>query len=234
MGFPKTIGCIDGCYIPIPLPKEHSEAYICRKNFPCIILQVCNTVTEDNKFNIFSLQAVCDHRLLFTHCYAGEVGSQHDAKVLKNSEVWTYMHEQTEEMFPDDTHILGDKAYPCLPKLITPYKENGHLTHQQRHFNYMLSSTRSTIERAFGLLKKRFRRLKYLDVRSLQWIPKYIIASCVLHNICILQEDIMELNIVLVEDLEDEAEIAEGAIAAVAERQLGHAKRNHLCNLLLP
>jgi hypothetical protein len=30
-------------------------------------------------------------------------------------------------MFPEDTHIVGDKAYPCLPQLITPFRNNGHL-----------------------------------------------------------------------------------------------------------
>jgi hypothetical protein len=40
MGFPNTIGIIDGTYIPIPLPKEEGMAYICRKNFAAVILQV--------------------------------------------------------------------------------------------------------------------------------------------------------------------------------------------------
>jgi hypothetical protein len=42
MGFPQTIGCIDGSFIPIPLPKEHGRSsYICRKKFAAIILQAC-------------------------------------------------------------------------------------------------------------------------------------------------------------------------------------------------
>lgn len=40
MGFQNTIGCIDGSYIPIPLPKENGLSYICRKKFPSIVLQV--------------------------------------------------------------------------------------------------------------------------------------------------------------------------------------------------
>lgn len=39
-GFPNTIGCIDGTYISIPMRKEHGLAYLCRKNFAGIILQV--------------------------------------------------------------------------------------------------------------------------------------------------------------------------------------------------
>lgn len=39
-GFPGTIGFIDGCYIPIPLPREDGVAYINRKNVASVILQV--------------------------------------------------------------------------------------------------------------------------------------------------------------------------------------------------
>lgn len=77
-------------------------------------------------------QAVCDNKLKFTHCYAGEVGSTHDAMVLRRSEVWLYINNQFQERFTNDTHLIGDKAYPCLPQLITPYKDNGHLTDPEK------------------------------------------------------------------------------------------------------
>ena len=41
--------------------------------------------------------------------------------------------------------------------LITPYRDNGHLTRQQRRFNTVLSSLRQKVERAIGLLKGRWR-----------------------------------------------------------------------------
>lgn len=40
IGFPDTIGAVDGTYIKIPKPKEYGLSYICRKNFPSVILQV--------------------------------------------------------------------------------------------------------------------------------------------------------------------------------------------------
>lgn len=49
MGFPNIIGVIDGSYIPIPQPKVHGLSYICRKNFPCIILQVGTILKCQNK-----------------------------------------------------------------------------------------------------------------------------------------------------------------------------------------
>ena len=68
---------------------------------------------------------------------------------------------------------------------MTPFKDHGNLTPQQRRFNFIHSSTRMVIERAFSLLKGRFRRLKYLDMRRIQDIPTVIIVACTLHNICL-------------------------------------------------
>lgn len=168
--------------------------------------------------------------MLFTHCYAGEVGSVHDARVLRKSEVWQYMNE-VDEKFPENTHILGDKAYPCLPQLMCPYKENRQLTNRQRNFNYRLSAARSTIERAFGLLKKRMRCLKFLDVKCIEWIPKYIIACCVLHNICLLQEDIINIDM----ENENVEEVDIELVIEEAERERsarGQAKRERITNQL--
>lgn len=44
---------------------------------------------------------------------------------------------------------------------------------------------RQVIERAFALLKGRFRRLKYLHMSCADLIPYVILACCVLHNICL-------------------------------------------------
>lgn len=44
---------------------------------------------------------------------------------------------------------------------------------------------RQVIERAFALLKGRFRRLKYLHMTRADLIPYVILACCILHNICL-------------------------------------------------
>lgn len=175
----------------------------------------------------YILQAVCDHNLMFTHCYAGEVGSRHDATVLKRSEIWQYMTAEKDDKSPNDSHLLGDKAYPCTPQLITPYKDNGYLSNEQKNFNYLLSKSRSTIERAFAILKRRFRILNYLDVRRLDSGCKYIIACCVLHNICILQDDIINM------EHADHNDDVQNNIADVPEPETGANKRNRLCQQLI-
>lgn len=63
-----------------------------------------------------------------------------------------------------------------------PIKEQGGLSEAQLRFNKKLSSAWVTIENAFGLLKRRFRRLKYVDP-DIKRIPRIVKACCVLYNI---------------------------------------------------
>ena len=83
--------------------------------------------------------------------------------------------------------LVGDAAYPCRPWMLAPFK--GHkdsLTGEEYHWNFMQSLTRMCIERAFGMLKGRWRiLLKRVDVH-LKNVPKLVSTYLVLHNICII------------------------------------------------
>lgn len=73
-------------------------------------------------------------------------------------------------------------------------------------------------------LKKWRHRLKIFEVRTLEWIPKFVIACCVLHNICIMQNDLMELEQWGLENVpneDNEADIVERELL-----RLGNEKRN--------
>lgn len=51
------------------------------------------------------------------------------------------------------------------------------------------SQTRIAIEHSFGILKSRWRILKYINVNSIEKAIKVITACCVLHNFCIINTD---------------------------------------------
>jgi len=90
---------------------------------------------------------------------------------LRRSNLYQESQNNKEQLFPNTTFILSDSAYPSLPWLVPPFRNNDHLTAQQLEFNYLHSSTRMAIEKAFGVLKDRFRRLKFFnELRDLQFI----------------------------------------------------------------
>jgi len=134
------------------------------------------------------LQLVCDHKNLITHCYAGYPGSVHDQRVFRQSEVADYLNDA--EKFQANSHILGDAAYELHEHLLTPFRDNGHLTERQKNYNYCHSVARTAVERCIGLLKGRMRSLlDRLPMERVDLMAEYIIACCVIHNICTLQED---------------------------------------------
>ena len=73
--------------------------------------------------------------------------------------------------------------------LLTPFKNNGHLTSVQIRYNEKHSGTRQVIERALGLLKGRWRRLKCLEMEAVEEIPSVVSAGCVLHNFCLFADE---------------------------------------------
>ncbi|KAJ4922872.1 hypothetical protein JOQ06_021334 [Pogonophryne albipinna] len=169
------------------------------------------------------LQAVCDGKGFFLNTFVGYPGSVHDTRVLKNSAIYK------EALYPPSGFfLLGDGGYPCIEgpeALITPYREplQGRV---QSRFNQHHARARSIIERAFGIMKTRWRLLffKALEVRH-TFVPSVITACAVLHNICLTAGDILEPA----EDV--------GDIGVVPPRQVrgdrgGHGQRDRLAGLL--
>lgn len=66
------------------------------------------------------------------------------------------------------------------------------MTRNETNFNKNLSSRRQVIERGFGLLKGRCRRLKHISMKNVEEICNVTVATCVLHNICILSGEELE------------------------------------------
>ncbi|XP_071576708.1 uncharacterized protein, partial [Temnothorax nylanderi] len=142
------------------------------------------------------LQAICDADLHFIDCFTGYPGSVGDYQIFRNSQsdIYRDVNRNLPAFFPDDEFIIGDKAYPVLTWCIPPFRNNGRLTRNQNIFNRVISQKRQVIERAFALLKGRFRRLKFLDMSRLDLILFFIMAACVLHNIFLegIDDDIIE------------------------------------------
>ena len=175
LGFPQCAGAVDGSHIPIVSPQECPADYYNRKGWHSIILQ-----------------GTVDHQGRLIDIYVGWPGRVHDARVFANSTL--YQRGQNGLLFTDARQLvagreispvlLGDPAYPLLPWLMKAFPDNGHLSREQKTFNYCLSKARVVVEHCFGRLKGRWRCLqKRLDVNVCD-APQVVATCCVLHNIC--------------------------------------------------
>ena len=172
--FPQAVGAIDGTHIEIIAPEEPSDYF-----------------DRHHRYSII-MQAVVGKNLSFLDTAIGYPGSMHDARVLRSSDL--FHKAQNGEILTEPLAtvngvqiqplLLGDGAYPLLPWLMKPYPNGAVLNRSQRRYNRTLSSARSTVERAFGILKARWRiLLKRLDNRF-ENMPEVVLSCCILHNFC--------------------------------------------------
>ncbi|GJZ51889.1 ALP1-like protein, partial [Tanacetum coccineum] len=127
-----------------------------------------------------NVMAICSHDMMFTFVYTGWEGTANDSRVFP--------------LPKGDYFYVVDSGYPNLKGFLAPYQgERYHRSDWQRGgvrgvsgkkelFNFMHSSVRNVIERAFGVLKARFHILKDIPcypLRRQMLIPH---ACCALHN----------------------------------------------------
>lgn len=163
-----TAGAIDGTHINCHVQADQKVPHINRK-----------------KQTSIQLQAVCDADKTFLNVFVGYPGSVHDARVLRNSDLFK------DSLYPPQGHfLLGDSGYPCLVNpisLITPFRgPEAAGDSLKKNFNTALSKARVCIEIAFGLLKVRWRSIfdKDLSVKTHN-VSKVAMCCCILHNVCV-------------------------------------------------
>lgn len=173
--FPQCVGVIDSCHIPISAPPQYHRDFLNGKGWHSVVLQ--GVVDDTGKF-----WDVC----------TGSSGSSLDAKILRNSDLWTTATER--RLFPDCSKniigtpvnylLIGSSSYPLQEWLLKPYSEMEALTPHQLVFNYTLSQAHAIIDDTFGRLKARWQCLLKRNDCSLELIPTMITACCILHNVC--------------------------------------------------
>lgn len=178
-----------------------------------------------------TLQGICDARKRFLDVFTGVPSKVHDARVFKLSPISGQMENICEGTF----HILGDGAYELRDWLLKPYRGYELLSRRRKRYNKRFCGTRVVIENAFGMLKKRFIQLMCLFMWDVDRITKFIIACCVLHNICIDENDEVPVD----DNSEDEDDESNGSdsdnevgLTARQLRQRGEIKRDDICSAL--
>lgn len=172
---PNIVGAIDGTHIHIKGPKDSAVDYFSRYQ----------------QYD-FVIQAIADGKGLFLDFAAGYPGSMHDARVLRNSNIFDRAERGQIlqgpfiriDNFDIGPYLVGDSAYPIAPWLQKPFAESTRVADEVR-FNKELSNARVVIECAFGTLKCRWRILaKRLD-SNLRFSIRCATACAVLHNFCL-------------------------------------------------
>lgn len=132
--FPGVLGAIDCTHVAIQSPGgANGELYRNRKGF----------------FSL-NIQGVVSSTLLFENVVARWYGSVHDATIFANCR----LNARFESGELTGGYLLGDAGYPCKNYLLTPLVATP--TAAQRRYNYAQIRTRNPVERAFGVLKRRF------------------------------------------------------------------------------
>ena len=137
--------------------------------------------------HFINCQAVCNHNLKFIDAVVRGPGSVHDSTIWDNSGIKSQLETFLQKM-PSNYKgwLIGDSGYAQRAEMMVPFIECS--TAAEEAYNVSHKRTRNKIERAFGVMKSRFRCLCKetggaisFDVDSACAI---IMASFVLHNYC--------------------------------------------------
>lgn len=177
---PNIVGAIDGTHIKIKRPRQSGHDYFSRYHQHDVVTQ-----------------AIVNGKMLFLEVATGFPGSMHDARVLRNTVIYTKAENgdilANGPMFQIgqqsiQPYLVGDSAYPHAPWLQKPYPE-GSVDPDEIHFSRELSAARVKVECAFGVLKARWRILDFIEECNVQKISQIIMVCVVLHNFCIRMGD---------------------------------------------
>ncbi|CAN4107674.1 unnamed protein product [Withania somnifera] len=174
---PNICGAIDGTAVRLQhLPSDtvNSSMYYSRYGFPSVLLQV-----------------VVDHKKIFWDVCVKAPGGFDDAthfrdsllynRLISGDIVWDKgINVRGEHVRP---YIVGDRCYPLLSFLLTPFSGNRTGSPAENAYDEALLRARKMVEEAIGLLKGRWKILQNLNV-GLSHASQTIVACCVLHNLC--------------------------------------------------
>ncbi|KAJ6651616.1 hypothetical protein lerEdw1_020786 [Lerista edwardsae] len=163
-GFPNVVSAIDSTLVGLAIPQNLAGSYRSRQH------------------QTLNVQATCDARGLFTSVVAKFPGSVRDAQIFDASTL-----KATLASWPEgEGWILGDCGYPLRPYLLTPYPVES--SEPVARYNLAHQQTRLVVERAFRMLKMRFRCLQPSGarlMRTLEKAAKVFVVCAMLHNMAL-------------------------------------------------
>ncbi|KAI3709686.1 hypothetical protein L2E82_39452 [Cichorium intybus] len=194
-GIPDVCGSIYTTHISIIAPKTNPEAYFNKKH------------TDRNQKPSYSttVQGLVDPRGVFTDICIGYPGSMSDEKILEKSA----LSQRSNMGMLKNTWVVGGSGYPLKDWILVPYTHQ-NLTWSQHSFNQRVGELTNVGKEAFMRLKGRWGCLKKRSEVKLQELPMVLGACCVLHNICEMNNEEMDVELRF-ELYDDEMVLGEGS-----------------------
>ena len=174
--FKDCRGIVDCTHVNITPPIEevrggHLAAYVGRSGEATLTFQAI--VTPERTPRFLSVSGALP-------------GSAYDTRVLQKS----YIYKNLSDYLVGDEYLAGDCGYSLRPWMMRGWS-NSELpssdpkTRDRRSFNKLFSNMRISVERAFGILKARFRAwASKITFRREDDYKTAFVACCILHNIC--------------------------------------------------
>jgi hypothetical protein len=165
--FQGCVGAIDGLLLKTraPYSSEH-ENPSAFKNRKC-------------SYGILAL-AVADLRGKFLMFNVNSSGSTHDSVAWRTC---TLQDRIAKGELPEGLFLIGDEAFSCTNQLQSPWSGRG-LGRFKDSYNFYLSSSRQCVERAFGMLVKRWGVLQRKIQCDFERWSLVALVCAKLHNVC--------------------------------------------------
>nr|XP_043615827.1 putative nuclease HARBI1 [Erigeron canadensis] len=169
--YKDCIGAIDGTHVCVRVSNKDAPRFRGRKGYPTINALVA-----------------CTFDLKFTYVLSGWEGTASDSRIIKDA-----LSRDDKLVIPDGKFYLVDGGLPNRSTLIAPYrgvryhlKEYSSRAPQNTRelFNLRHASLRNAIERAFGVLKKRFAIIRSSNEPFYppETQSDIFLSCCILHN----------------------------------------------------
>ncbi|GJV37855.1 putative nuclease HARBI1 [Tanacetum coccineum] len=190
--FKDCIRAIDGTHVRVRVPNRDAPRYCSRKGYP--------------KINVL---VACTFDLKFTYVLSGWEGTVSDSGIIKDA-----LTRDDKLLILDGKYYLVDGGLPHINTLIAPYRGvRYHLKEYSSHapqnpqelFNLRHSSLRNSIERAFGVLKKRFSIIRSTQepFYSCDTHVDIFLAYSILHNFLLEVDHDKELKDEVIHEMLD-------------------------------
>ena len=152
---------------------------------------------KDSKLAVIKIEAWCDMDLYIWHWFPGRPGTTNDKTMVSFSPLFIEIFNRTYELhLPTPyrlnansversiAYFLGDGIYPRYPIFVLPIHETEE--EGKKRYSKRQEGRRKDIERAFGVIKARFRILRNEDFRWYKGDILICSRTCViLHNILV-------------------------------------------------